>query len=215
MPLSTPSARDLIHTREVTCRGYRREDGLWDIEGHLTDVKTYPFDNSYRGAIQPGDPIHDMWVRMTVDDRLVIQEMEVVTDKSPFAICPAITPAFQKLVGLRVGRGFREALKERVGGTGGCTHINEMFTPLATTAFQTVFSYKDREARLAREAGENAPETRSEGQTGSDLERGQMDQKPKRKPPHLDTCHALRSDGDVVKEFWPEHYDPPEATSGG
>ena len=26
-----------------SCTGYRRADGLWDVEGHLTDVKTYAF----------------------------------------------------------------------------------------------------------------------------------------------------------------------------
>ncbi len=38
MPLSPPAAsREHIHTRVVECRGYRRDDGLWDIEGHITD----------------------------------------------------------------------------------------------------------------------------------------------------------------------------------
>ena len=39
MPLSPAAPREHIHTRTVTCRGYRRKDGLWDIEGHLVDVK--------------------------------------------------------------------------------------------------------------------------------------------------------------------------------
>ncbi|MBT8434953.1 MAG: DUF2889 domain-containing protein, partial [Gammaproteobacteria bacterium] len=33
MPLTKPVKRKLAHTRVVTCQGYRREDGLWDIEG--------------------------------------------------------------------------------------------------------------------------------------------------------------------------------------
>ncbi|MBO6784243.1 MAG: DUF2889 domain-containing protein, partial [Alphaproteobacteria bacterium] len=45
MPLSPPAEREHIHTRTVECAGYRRTDGLWDIEGHLTDVKTYTFEN--------------------------------------------------------------------------------------------------------------------------------------------------------------------------
>ena len=43
MPLSAAADREHIHTRNVECRGYRRTDGLWDVEGHLTDVKAYPF----------------------------------------------------------------------------------------------------------------------------------------------------------------------------
>ena len=68
MPLSTVDVdREPIHTRAIECRSFRRSDGLWDIEGHLTDVKAYPFSNEFRGEIKPGEPLHDMWIRLTVD----------------------------------------------------------------------------------------------------------------------------------------------------
>ena len=35
MPLSKPAPRKHIHTREIKCLGFEREDGLWDIEGRL------------------------------------------------------------------------------------------------------------------------------------------------------------------------------------
>ena len=38
MPLPSPAPRTHIHARTVRLDGYRRADGLWDIEGHLTDV---------------------------------------------------------------------------------------------------------------------------------------------------------------------------------
>ena len=41
MPLSPSAPRQLMHNRAIECRGYEREDGLWDIEGHLVDTKTY------------------------------------------------------------------------------------------------------------------------------------------------------------------------------
>ncbi len=41
MPLSAPAPRQLMHNRAIECRGYQREDGMWDIEGHLVDTKTY------------------------------------------------------------------------------------------------------------------------------------------------------------------------------
>ena len=56
MPLSPPEDREPIHHRRIDCRGYRRKDGLWDIEGHLTDVKSDPFPNTFRGEIKPGEP---------------------------------------------------------------------------------------------------------------------------------------------------------------
>ncbi len=66
MSLSPAFPRDPVHQRRIECRGYRRDDGLWDVEGHLTDAKSYPFANSFRGEIAPGEPIHDMWLRVTL-----------------------------------------------------------------------------------------------------------------------------------------------------
>ena len=58
MPLSPPVEREPIHTRKVTCRGYLRQDGLWDVEGHMTDQKSYAYPNDYRGQIEAGEPVH-------------------------------------------------------------------------------------------------------------------------------------------------------------
>jgi len=109
MPLSPPQPREHIHTRDITCTGYRREDGLWDIEGHLTDTKTYAFSNAERGDVPPGVPVHEMWIRLTVTDRLEIKEVEAATDYSPYILCRDVTPNFQRLVGLRIGPGLRAA----------------------------------------------------------------------------------------------------------
>jgi hypothetical protein len=105
MSLSPPATREPIHHRRIDCRGYRRADGLWDIEGHLIDTKSYPFPNSFRGGIAPGEPIHDMWLRLTLDDNLTVIKAEAAMVAGPFAICPAITPAFAKLEGLTIGPG--------------------------------------------------------------------------------------------------------------
>ena len=86
MPLSTPVPRQLLHQRVVQCWGYRREDGLWDIEGQMVDAKTYPLPNEDRGgAIQAGEPLHDMRIRRTVDDQFFIHGVEARTDAAPFA----------------------------------------------------------------------------------------------------------------------------------
>lgn len=184
MPLSKPAEREHIHTREVHCTGYRRADGLWDVEGHLTDVKTYAFTNSERGSVTPGEPIHEMWIRLTVDDDLHIHDVEAVTEFSPFGICKDIAPNFKRLIGVSIGTGWRRAVNQRLGGVEGCTHIVEMLGPVATTAFQTIFPLKRKDS--------------PEGPAA--------DNKP---PRLLNTCHAFRSDGPKVKEFWPDHYTGP------
>ncbi|NKB49717.1 MAG: DUF2889 domain-containing protein [Alphaproteobacteria bacterium] len=185
MPLSPPQPREHIHTRDVTCAGYRREDGLWDIEGHLTDTKTYAFGNEERGEVAPGVPVHEMWIRLTVTDTMEIKEVEAATDFSPFSICREVAPNFQRLIGLRIGPGWRKKVLAQVGGVEGCTHIVELLGPVATTAYQTIMPIKNREQPDTGKVSNKAPRL-------------------------LNTCHAFRSDGPKTKEFWPEFYDGPE-----
>ena len=67
MPGLDPTvARELLHNRQVELRGYKREDGLYDIEGHLVDTKAIDF--KLAAGLRPaGQPIHDMWLRITID----------------------------------------------------------------------------------------------------------------------------------------------------
>jgi len=176
-----------MHTRRVECRGFRRDDGLWDIEGRITDTKAYAFDNRFRGRLEPGTPIHDMWIRLTLDDTMMVRAIDAVTDAAPYRTCPEITPAFQKLVGLRIGPGWRQRVHAQVGGVAGCTHLVELLGPLATAAFQTIRNV------VSRETAARNPEA------------------PRPRPAILDTCHALATDGEVVREQYPEFYTGPAA----
>ena len=111
MPLSIPAPREQLHNRQIECIGYKREDGLWDIEAHLHDSKAYDMVSEERGEMKSGDPIHHMWVRLTVDDHLVIHAAEASTDASPYQICGNVTAAFEGLKGLQIGSAWtREAL---------------------------------------------------------------------------------------------------------
>ena len=183
MPLSEPVPRKHLHTRNVECRGYLRDDGLWDIEGRMVDTKTYSFPNRHRGEVREGQPVHEMWLRLTIDDSMRIHEVDAATDYGPFGMCPAITDNFKRLEGLTIGPGFRRAVRARVGGTQGCTHLVELVDPIATTAFQTMTARRHHKEPQGGE--EFAPEER---------------------PRFLGTCHALASDSPVVKERWPEFY---------
>lgn len=178
MPLSAPVAREHLHTRAIECRGYRRADGLFDIEGHLTDVKTTPIPNEWRGGIKPGELIHEMWIRLTIDTDMTVHHAEAASDHTPYEICPAAAPNFAELKGLRIGPGWNKAVKERIGRTRSCTHIAELCSILGTVAFQTLWPVRLKEYKAD----------------------------PSVRPPMLDTCHALRADGEVVRRFFPQHY---------
>ena len=202
MPLSPPIGRQHLHTRRVVCQGFFRDDGLWDIEGRITDEKTYEHANEWRGTLRPGDFVHDMSIRLTVDHKFTIVDVEAVTDKSPYRMCGDIAPDFKKLIGLRIGGGFHRAVRELLGGVHGCTHIVELLGPVATTAFQTVSSGKARELNRAHRARSGLVPKPADPAAPS---------KSRRKPYVVDTCHAWASDGAVVRRWAPDFYTGPDA----
>lgn len=178
MPLPEPAAREPIHTRLIDCRGFRRADGLWDIDGRLTDTKTYAFTNRWRGELDPGEPVHDMRIRLTIDEELKVLTVEAATDAGPFTVCGAIAPDYARLQGAVIGPGWRTRIRQLFGGVSGCTHLTELLGVMATVAYQTLYARRQQRA----------------------------ERNPDERPAMLDTCHALSSDGEVVKRHWPRFY---------
>jgi hypothetical protein len=211
MPLPAPAPREHLHTRTVTCHGFLRQDGLWDIEGHIVDVKTYPFENEWRGKVEAGTPVHEMWIRLTIDDRMEIKEVAAATDHSPFRICPDILPNFQRLVGLKIGHGFTREVRARLGGPQGCTHIVEMLQQVATVAFQTTVAKRAQALRKQQKAEQTTP---APAEVTGDPQQSPTTPSvaaspaaaPKRRPIVIDTCHAWKSDGPLVQRYLPEFF---------
>jgi len=141
MPLSQPSAsRQRLHVRNVEYEGYRRDDGLFDIEARVLDVKDIDC-TLLSGVRRAGEPIHDMRVRVSIDRKCDIHAIEVVTDSMPYpGYCDDVREAYAKLVGANLLHGFRGRLKETVGGVAGCTHLTELLAYLPTAAVQTFAS---------------------------------------------------------------------------
>jgi hypothetical protein len=177
VPLSSPARRKPIHNRTIVCDGYRRDDGLWDIEGHLTDSKRYLFKNPWRGGVKPGEPVHEMWARLTLDEQFTVVAVECVSDNGPFATCGAIVGNFQRLVGQKVGPGWSRRVKSLVGGIEGCAHHVELLCLLATVAFQTMGPL------LAR---------RNDGEVA--------DAHPSFV---INSCHIWRADGEMARNYFP------------
>lgn len=186
MPLPTPSARTLKHTRRVICEGFKREDGLWDIEAFLVDTKT--FDLTIRDTkardLPAGEALHGMSIRITVDIELNILDAVAAMDYTPFSHCPAISNEYKKLIGHKIAPGFTKLTKDLFSGKKGCTHLLELLGPLATAAFQS--THQEREEAENFWQGEH------------------------QKPPLLDSCHALAANGPIVKKNWPHYYEAQE-----
>lgn len=175
-------SRKAIHVREITCVAYQRTDGLMDIEGKLVDTKPEGVFLQERGDIGSDEPVHEMTMRLTVDRGLQIHDVVAETVHSPFSICGAITENYKLLlVGQKIGPGFIGNAKRNFRGISGCTHLTELLPSISTTAFQ---------ARWGEPANVD----------GSELGENESIKLP------FDGCHALRSDGVVVKMYYPEAY---------
>jgi len=186
MPLSPPQPRQHFHTRAIDCKGYLRDDGLWDIEGHLEDHKSYGYESRWRGQVQPYENIHDMWIRLTVDETFTVKDVEAVTDGSPYGACGKIVGNYRDIIGLRIGAGWVGAVRDKVGGIKGCTHQMEILKVLATAAYQTIGSAKAR--KLREQQGDSE---RHWGKVWKFL---------------INSCYAWSSTGDIVKQEFPEKY---------
>ena len=139
MPLSTAAARREIHHRVIDMKAYAREDGLYDIEAHLVDRK--PFALRRLGStdrIPTEQPIHDMWIRLAVDDQYCIRSIEAASDTTPYAVCKEAESTLEVLTGERIGSGWSARVKKHLRGTASCTHLRELLIPMATTAIQGV-----------------------------------------------------------------------------
>jgi hypothetical protein len=134
MPLpSSTVPRRHIHTRRIVCEAFEREDGLWDVEANMSDVKSYDVDRA-----KAGRPVHDMWVRLTLDTSFVIKDVASAIDAFPRSECPHAVNPMQDLIGIKIGAGWQAEVRKRIGGALGCTHLRELLAPMATTAMQAM-----------------------------------------------------------------------------
>jgi hypothetical protein len=177
MPNQQSVSRELLHTREIICQGYLRSDGMLDIEGRIRDVSALACDLPFH-HVAAGQPVHDMRLLMTLDRQLVIHAIAAVTDAGPTPVCADIAPAYARLVGLQIGPGFKQQVKAQVGGVEGCTHVTELVERMASAAMQVRFTLGRVEQLRS-----------SEG----------IKPLAKRNSWVVDTCHAYRRDGEVVR----------------
>ena len=182
MPLPEPVAREPLHKRTIICQGFRRSDGLWDVEASLQDVRSFPtagVDNEFRSRIEAGEPVHGMSLRVTLDLEFLIHDIVASSDYVPAASCQTVVAGMKKLIGLQIASGWMKQVRERVGGVLGCTHLIELLGPIGTTAYQTMY-------REVEEHNQSKP--------------GGL------KPRVIDSCVTWAAHGDAVKKRWPEFY---------
>jgi hypothetical protein len=174
--------RRLMHRRSVECLGYLRDDGLWEVEARLVDTKPFARHDRGHGLRPARDPVHDIRLRLAVDDTFLIHETGTTMEVTPYPSCVDVEGILQRLVGERIGKGWREVVRRKIGRLETCTHLAELLGPAVTTLFQTMSHGKDPEGRDSID-----------------------DQRHATEPPFfVGGCYSWRTDGPVVAEFFPQ-----------
>jgi hypothetical protein len=183
LPPAAP--RRPVHSRRISFQGFLRDDGLWDFDCELSDTKAEATFMRERGLLPPGEPVHLLRVRLTVDDSFKIRDVQTGALNVPFPECHAAADEpMRKLIGLTMGPGWRKAIEGAIGGVGGCTHLRELVFNAATAAFQTIPHYR-------------------EIQRGSDSAPTRADGKP---PFYMGQCMTWSFEGPVVQRHAPQFY---------
>lgn len=161
---------------------HARDDGLYDVESHLLDTKPLPFRRFGRTDDWPaGKALHDLNVRLTVDDKFVVRAAEAASDVTPFDICRGAESTLAVLVGEKIARGWSARVKELLRGAASCTHLMEMLIPMGTAALQGIRGIKEREVTLDADGV----------------------------PHKVDSCYAFGREREIVLKFWPQHFRRP------
>jgi hypothetical protein len=172
------TAREELHFRCIEMRGFRRADGLYEVEGWVTDRKSSNFTAPGGGmTVKAGDPIHDMGLILTFDDDLIVHDIQTRTTKAPYAECPAGGDALRALKGARIASGWGREVRNRLERSRSCTHLVELLIPLGTTALQTLGAVRTSFGEVADVNG---------------------------RPVKIDSCYSYRAAGQVVLRRWPE-----------
>lgn len=179
MPLPESVRRNPIHTRTIVIDGYEREDGLFDIDGRITDVKTVEYISESALVIAPGEALHDMKVRLVVDENLNVQDIFAVTDSSPHPACPEAAAYIQRLKGMSLYKGWRAAISERLAGADGCAHLKELLNVMASGAYQCLTVTRKKKG----------------AEPASDV-----------RPKKVNSCLAYSDSGALVKKRWPQFF---------
>ena len=131
---------DPIHVRDYRVKVYRKPPKEMRLIGEVVDTKP---DGLTRDDPDPLD-LHRM--TLVVDVRipdLTITACEARMATHPHEECPTIVDTYEQVVGLSIARGFTHAVRERLGGPKGCTHITMLLQAMAPVAWQGMFSFPE------------------------------------------------------------------------
>ena len=167
-------------TRTKTTELESRDDEKYRLTARLTDVSS----DGEHGSGARAAVIHDFLLEAEVEGPdLVLTALEVHALSHPYAVCPAVLPACQALVGTSLASGWRRSVLGLLGAGAGCTHVTTLLLGLGEVRTQAFFLRMNAEVPYTAE-------TRDDGSwTAAGLRLA---------PSIVGACHALGDQGPTV-----------------
>ena len=175
--------REELHFRRIDMRGWRRSDGLFEVEGRVIDRKPHAFKVPNGSKVVAANaPLHDMGVKLVFDDAMLVHEVFAFTDAAPYTDCLAAGDSLQTLKGMRIAAGWSAEVTRRLAGVTSCTHLMQLLIPMGTTAFQSLTTLRMKRPEPLKADGQ---------------------------PAKINSCYAYAADRSVVMHRWPMFYNNP------
>jgi hypothetical protein len=169
-------AREELHARHIELRGYKRCDGLFEVEARLQDRKPHDFrPPSDVRVIPANEPVHDLGLCVVFDEEMVIRAVRTIAKAAPYQECVGGGHSLQALVGRRIGPGWSQMVRKCLTPSETCTHLRELLIPLATAAYQSMTVMKlDQVMAMAADG--------------------------------IDSCYAYSASRELVRKRWPDFH---------
>jgi hypothetical protein len=131
-------ARRLMHGRQSACRVFLRDDGRWDVEGRLVDVKTHDIQLDCDLPVAAGEPYRTLALSVTLDECLSIRSARVETGSTLAAARARAAAAGRALVGRSIDSASCAATRGLFDMAAGCMHLSDLLGMLIATVRETI-----------------------------------------------------------------------------
>lgn len=137
MVAAAPEKTAPIHRQSLVFSSSWEDPTLFHVRGELRDECAWA-EGTHQAVSH----------HMQLDVSVTKEDLEIVAAKArmhhfPHAECPEIERSVEKLVGLKIERGFRRKVK-RIARVAGCVHLLELARALAPTVIQVRASARAR-----------------------------------------------------------------------
>jgi Protein of unknown function (DUF2889) len=146
-----------IHERKLTIRTYPLENDRVIVEGWLRDERLVS--GFHRdGRPRPPGVVHLMGVRLLLGEHpLTIIEAEAEMSTTPHELCPTVADSVKKIIGLTITSGFSDLVRQRLGGTEGCSHLMHLVLAMGPAALHGYWAHLSREPQPVPRSFEEIP----------------------------------------------------------